>query len=354
MKKKLSWYRIFFRVIALILIPTLVIGVLQRILTPKYVSSIPEGSMIAEYYDSPKNTDVLILGDCEVYENISNVAMYQNYGVTSYTRGSSEQLIWQSYYLLEDTLQYQKPKVVILNVLALSEAEAKSEAYNRMTLDGMRWSKSKRASYEESKTSKENLLSYYFPILRYHSRWSELSSEDFKYAFEKKPLVTSNGYLMQVGVRPVTTVPKTMPLSDYDFSQRNMDYLDKIRQLCEDHGAQLLLMKAPSIFPHWYDEWDAQVVDYAKAHNITYLNMVKDAEKIGIDYSKDTFDYGQHLNVDGSEKVAKYLGEILKTRYNVEDRRNDPTYSTYWNDLSKRYDEEKAAKTKAWESSNAK
>lgn len=143
MKKKLSWYRIFFRVIALILIPTLVIGVLQRILTPKYVSSIPEGSMIAEYYDSPKNTDVLILGDCEVYENISNVAMYQNYGVTSYTRGSSEQLIWQSYYLLEDTLQYQKPKVVILNVLALSEAEAKSEAYNRMTLDGMRWSKSK-------------------------------------------------------------------------------------------------------------------------------------------------------------------------------------------------------------------
>lgn len=101
MKKKLSWYRIFFRVIALILIPTLVIGVLQRILTPKYVSSIPEGSMIAEYYDSPKNTDVLILGDCEVYENISNVAMYQNYGVTSYTRGSSEQLIWQSYYLLE-------------------------------------------------------------------------------------------------------------------------------------------------------------------------------------------------------------------------------------------------------------
>ena len=83
---------------------------------------------------------MLILGDCEVYENISTVTMWENYGISSYIRGSAEQLIWQSYYLLEDTLKYEKPEVVMLNVLAMSEGEAKSEAYNRMTLDGMKWS----------------------------------------------------------------------------------------------------------------------------------------------------------------------------------------------------------------------
>ena len=64
------------------------------------------------------------------------------------------QLIWQSYYLLEDTLKHETPKVVVLSMLAMSEADAKSEAYNRMTLDGMRWSKSKWNSIKESMTKK--------------------------------------------------------------------------------------------------------------------------------------------------------------------------------------------------------
>ena len=94
------------RVIAVVLIPVVCLYLLTLLLTPKYVNDIPEGSMIAEYYKSEKNNDVLILGDCEVYENISTVKMWEEYGITSYIRGSSEQLIWQSYYLLEDTLKH--------------------------------------------------------------------------------------------------------------------------------------------------------------------------------------------------------------------------------------------------------
>ena len=41
--------------------------------------------------------------------------------------------------------------------------------------------------------------------------------------------------------------------------------------------------------------------------------MVDKADEIGLDYTTDTFDYGQHLNVDGAEKTAVYLGNILKT-----------------------------------------
>ena len=87
------------RVLAVVLIPIVCLYLLTLLLTPKYVSDIPEGSMVEEYYDSSKNHDVLFLGDCEVYENISTVKMWEEYGITSYIRGSSEQLIWQSYYL---------------------------------------------------------------------------------------------------------------------------------------------------------------------------------------------------------------------------------------------------------------
>ena len=36
-------------------------------------------------------------------------------------------------------------------------------------------------------TEEESFLSYVFPLLRFHSRWSELKAEDFAYAFKKTP-----------------------------------------------------------------------------------------------------------------------------------------------------------------------
>lgn len=342
MKKKII------RILAIILVPTACLYFLQLLFMPKYVSDINEGSMIEEYYKSSKNHDVLILGDCEVYENISPVTMWEEYGITSYIRGSSEQLIWQSYYLLEDTLKYETPKVVVLNVLAMQQSEAKSEAYNRMTLDGMRWSFSKLNSIKESMTEEESIISYVFPFLRYHSRWSELTSDDIKYMFDK-PNVTTNGYLMQVGVRPMTVSPQEVPLKNYQFSERNYKYLDKIRQLCEEKGIKLVLMKAPSMYPYWYEQWDTQIKQYAQKYDLLYLNMIEQSEKIGIDYTTDTFDYGQHLNVDGAEKLSKYLGKILKEKFNVTDYRNNTEYQKTWDKLIEQYYMEKENKLKEWE-----
>ncbi len=60
---------------------------LQALLVPKYISEAREGNLIAEYYSSPKNHDVIFVGDCEIYENIDPVALYDGYGISSYLRG---------------------------------------------------------------------------------------------------------------------------------------------------------------------------------------------------------------------------------------------------------------------------
>ena len=115
----------------------------QKLLMPKYINDIIEGRLIAEYYDNAGGNDVIFVGDCELYENVSPITLWEDYGITSYIRGSSQQLIWQSYYLLEETLRYETPKVVVFNVLSMKYNEPQNEAYNRLTLDGMRWSSSK-------------------------------------------------------------------------------------------------------------------------------------------------------------------------------------------------------------------
>ena len=115
----------------------------QCILMPKYTGIRKEGALISEYYDEVKDHDVIIIGDCEVYENISPITLWEEYGITSYIRGSAQMLVWHSYYILEETLKYEKPDVVIFNVLAMKYNEPQSEAYNRMFLDGMKLSSTK-------------------------------------------------------------------------------------------------------------------------------------------------------------------------------------------------------------------
>ncbi|MBO7451905.1 MAG: SGNH/GDSL hydrolase family protein [Clostridiales bacterium] len=317
------------KIIASLLIASFLIAGLwfaQRLVMPKYQGDIVEGSMVEEYYKETTDHDVLFIGDCEVYENFSTMKLWEEYGITSYIRGSSQQLIWQSYYLLEDTYKYETPKVVVFNVLALKYNTPQKEEYNRMTIDGMKWSKSKIDCINASMIPEESFIDYVFPILRYHSRWSELTQEDFDHIFSKR-LVTHNGYYMRTDIRPQGNFPEPMPLDDYTFGSTAMMYLDKIRDICNEHGSKLVLIKAPTEYPYWYDEWDKQVEDYAKENGLTYINMIPLQEEIGLDMSVDTYDAGLHLNLTGAEKLSVYFGRYLMDNFNLEDHRNDPKIS---------------------------
>ncbi|MCR4896826.1 MAG: SGNH/GDSL hydrolase family protein [Lachnospiraceae bacterium] len=313
-----------------------VLALLTRLVTPKYMTDIVEGAMIAEYYDEVKDHDVIFIGDCELYENITPALLWEEYGINSYIRGSAQQLIWQSYYLLEDTLRYEKPKVVVFNVLSMQYNEPQKEAYNRMTLDGMRLSPTKIRAIKASLLPEEHLIEYLFPILRYHSRITELGSEDFQYLFHTDP-VTYNGYYMRVDVRPAENIPPAKPLGDYRFGSNAYRYLDLLTQTCAAEGIELVLVKAPSLYPHWYDEWDAQMEDYAERHGLLYVNALEELEEIGLDFRTDTYDAGLHLNLSGAEKWTESLGELLTRECGLTSRRGEPDLEASWEEKLKRY-----------------
>lgn len=324
------------------------LGLIQNLLMPKYMSGIYEGAMIAEYYDDSRNHNVVFVGDCEIYENISPVTLWEEYGITSYMRGSAQQLIWQSYYLLEETLTYEKPDVVVFNVLSMKYGEPQDEAYNRMTLDGMKMSMSKINSINASMLEDESFLSYIFPILRYHSRWSDLNSDDIQYFF-KKDKVTFSGYLMRADIKPFTSLPAKPVLADYNFSDNSYKYLDMMVKLCRDNDIQLVLMKAPSMYPFWYDEWDEAMTEYAEKNNLMYVNFLNNIEDIGIDFDTDTYDAGLHLNVYGAEKLAKYFGKILVDNFEFKDYRSDKEVVSHWKEISDEYYAEKKKQEELFE-----
>ena len=329
--------------VAAILLIAIVLALFSALLVPKYITN-PEGRLTGEYYSQSSGNDVIFLGDCEVYETFVPAVLWEKYGISSYVRGSAQQLIWQSYYILEETFKYETPKAVVFNVYSLKYGTPQSEAFNRMTFDTMRWSKTKFDAIFASMTEDESIVDYLFPLLRYHSRISELEADDFKYCFTSPEPASDSGYLMQTGIAPrpeETEAPRE--LRDYGFSQNAIGYLDKIKELCEKNEVELILVKAPtnSWNYYWYDEYEAQVEEYAQKNELKYYNLIESETDIGIDWSVDTYDEGFHLNVYGAEKTTEYFGKILSEECQIPNRKSDAELSEKWDERLRNYKERK-------------
>ncbi|MBQ7384301.1 MAG: SGNH/GDSL hydrolase family protein [Clostridia bacterium] len=332
--------RIIISVAALLVICVL-LSLLQMLVMPKYTDN-KEGALVSEYYDEAGDHDLIFVGDCEVYESFVPAYLWEKYGISSYVRGSAQQLVWQSYYLLEETLRYETPKAVVFNVMALKYGEPQREAYNRMTLDGMRWSTSKVGAIRASMTEEESFVEYVFPLLRFHSRITELTPDDFRYAFRDNK-VSHSGYLMQTGVKPQTDFSEGRAEVDYTIDENAWKYLDMMRELCDDKGIELILVKAPtnSWMYWWHDEWEAQVDSYAERHGLSYYNFIPLADEMGIDWSTDTYDAGAHLNVYGAEKLTEYFGQILTEKHGLADRSAEAELAKSWDARLEKYYEER-------------
>lgn len=328
-------------VTAVLLAALLIFAFLNILLSPKYMTENIEGAMLSQYYREYGGHDVIFVGDCEVYANFSPLEMWRSHGITAYVRGSSQQLIWQSYGVLAETLKYETPKAIVYNVNAMrydKSATVIKEEYNRLTLDKMRWSREKIDMIRASMTEDEDFWSYVFPILRYHDRFDKLTQEDFTYLFQTKD-VTFNGFLLNQRVVPMGKLPTRRPLTRDDFSDICYDYLDKMTALCAENGVELILIKAPSQYPYWYDEQDAQIAQYAADNGLAYYDFTKKVDEIGLDFLVDTYDAGLHLNYTGAVKMSNYFAQILAEHHGITDHRSDAQIAAVYTEKLKIYDE---------------
>ena len=79
--------------------------------------------------------------------------------------------------------------------------------------------------------------------------------------------------MVNKNIKPAGDLPVQRKLASYQFEDICYNYLDKITKLCKDNGIQLVLIKAPSLYPYWYDEYDEQMKKYAEENDVDYYNL---------------------------------------------------------------------------------
>ena len=105
-------------------------------------------------------------------------------------------------------------------------------------------------------------------------------------------------------------------------------YLYKIVELCREKGSEVAFFEIPTHFKYSYAKHNC-AQKYADEFGVKFLDL--NNVDVGLDWSKDTCDGGNHLNYAGAFKVSEYLGEWIEGNFELPDRRNDEAYAD-WND----------------------
>lgn len=297
----------------------------------------PTAVITTDFYDTPENSiDVLFLGSCNIYNNVNTMVLWEDYGIAAYDFASPDQELLTSYYYLESALTRQRPQLVVLDALMLFGVGEPTEEYYREAIEFMPLTLKKlemaKTIYADTDHTTFGIISTIFPIMRYHDRWMDLERNDFEFSRTDYTTVF-RGFAPVFEAVPYTGETDYMAAETAEESFRDgaIDYLKKMQRLCQQNEIPFLLIKSPSAY-HWSAQRHEMTEELAQTLELDFIDYNLVVDDIGIDWSTDTFTSGGHrLNVYGSEKFSAYLGNDLKTKYTLSDRRADEAIASIWN-----------------------
>ncbi len=272
--------------------------------------AIEVSSKLDDLAEEPDNTiDVLFAGDSEAYSSFIPCQMWQNYGFTSYVCGIRAQRLCDTYELIKSAFKTQSPKVVVL------------EADNFYRYAGTEKDPDDKSMSYASKV---------FPVLKYHSRWKNAMKSAFTSKETNIKEKLHKGFCVRNSVKPYTGGEYMIETSKVkEVPELSAEYINKIKALCDENKAQLIIVSVPSP-DNWNYSKHNGTAAFAEQADITYIDMNLMVDKLEIDWNKDSKDGGNHLNIHGARKVTGYIGQYLNDNYDLPDHSEDPDYSA-WN-----------------------
>lgn len=233
----------------------------------------------------PENSlDVVILGDSIPLCAFSPQVITENTGISSYVCATTGQTLPKSESFLREFLACQSPRLVIL------EAHHLYSTFSCLDLAGER-------------------LNQAVPLLRYHDSWKFLRPAQALSKVQYDVVIPEKGYYEKDGIEPgENTEYMVSSQIVIPIPREGCRVAAELAALCREKGTELLILSAPSS-ANWNTGSHNAVENLARELGVGYVDM--NLADVGIDWTLDTPDAGDHLNGSGAQKASKWLGEYL-------------------------------------------
>ena len=269
----------------------------------------------AEFFEQKADYDVFFIGSSRMMNGVFPMELWENYGIVSYNWAQAGHPPPAYYWVMRLAMDYKLPKLMVIDCYGM-HFDAKTTAVfglMHISMDSFPLSLNKiRAAYdmlddpyigeeynEGERRSAFNLL-WTFPV--FHSRWSQLTEEDFR---PKKNM--TRGAIANNELFWGEFVPDDSEMGKVTETV-SMDYLRRAIEECQSRGIEVLL----TYIPLFADAKQQAMADYAG----------KIAAEYGVDYI-NFFDLNvanYHVDFADGADEKKVLKEALKIcRKKVDD-----------------------------------
>ena len=291
-----------------------------------------------------EHIEVQVYGACHSYTSFQAAYFEETYGYTAYDLGNPGELIPVTYLRMMERFKEDTPEVALVEIWGVNAYETYCsvrdvfEYYMPPNVEQLPLSLEKIEVIQDFYSL--DMLGDNFAIAKYKDRIMEMDlfEADFNYTLEGlEPRATSytwvkmhwrteeNGfcempyYCYLSGYDPYMEIPdyheKQAVVSDDEKLELEADmlkYVDKIIELCEEYGVELIFYRAPYVSTenelkkaNWLDE-------YCESKGVLFLDLEKELD---YDITTDFMDY-YHLNEAGAIKSTDYLSSYIMNAMN--------------------------------------
>lgn len=271
--------------------------------------------------------DVLFFGTSHVVNSVFPMQLWRDYGITSYNLAIHGGSIASSYWMLETALDYQKPKVAVMDVLLTKSNYMQTDLpMAHAAMDPFPLTVTKLRAIWDIYDSPKDRAELLFPLDVFHNRWKDLDTEMLKRGFGETKVSPEKGGESRVRVYPLEE-PLVVDASDAaDGWTEGLRYLEKMILLCQQEGIAPVITYLP-----YRGAGDAEEQRYSNA--AIRLAQSLGAETIDLQHSDlidddtDWYDDGGHTNPLGAKKITGALGEYLAAAHDLPDHRDSEDWA---------------------------
>lgn len=312
-----------------LLIFTILFALSDRVLCRKEISGWWNvTAKIDGFYNSPQEEyDVIYFGSSNAYCSFNPLEVWNKTGVKSYVFATQQQPVWATYHYMKDAFKRQKPDVAVMDILMFSKNdEYYDDGVNYTFCDNMPLSLNKiELAYASApKGERFGLLCRFF---KYHSRWNDLTEDDFAYRRINMSDYSKGFYVLDTACNDAVHTDTSSEHETAQISTKNLEYLNKIIALCRENNVELMLVKTPSNSTAEEKKYYNAVKEIANSEGVVFADYNLYYNEIGLNTDTDFFD-ATHLNIWGAQKFTDYFTDTVPY-FNGKQRTDSDWLSNY-------------------------
>lgn len=309
---------LLFLLIGLLLYRTTTVVFLEKTSYPKYRN-----------YKAQESVDILILGSSHSDSGINagqlESSLSQNDSVNVFNYSIYGMRIEQMYYFMREIMEDKKPKLLVIETFSFLPIEDKHrEILARRAFDMFPLSMNKLQAIPYCVI--DEYESYYFPIIKYHTRWKELSSSDFTVIYDDTKWSnagkTNNSLTEAMDEEDLYFQTDVSQINAWEsINATEQECLEGILDLAKENNIKILFVSVP--FKEQLGMDSLRLIrinrylemEYVDDSDVKMLDMNRMWKELDFGYH-DLYNAG-HCNEYGAEKVTNCLADYLIDTYDM-------------------------------------